>query len=98
MVYLLVFAFSVGLSEAPLVGINCEPTQIDNALKVALDIQNTYVANGMKCEKRDGIYEWLCVKQDSIFTITLKKDEADCRQTPSRTLHQIRTLMKKPTL
>ena len=95
MVYLLVYTFAVTLMEPAQVPINCVPMSFDDAQEMVRKLQ---AQSSMKCEKREGIYEWMCNNNNFLWVHTIKKDPEDCRQTPDRMMHHLRTMMKKPTL
>lgn len=97
-VFLLVYSINASLNEAPVVAQNCLANTFEFHHEFAQELTKQWTAMGAVCQKRDGIYEWICAAGDEMFTITIKKDEADCRATPQRTLNQLRTMMRKPTL
>lgn len=97
MVYLLIYTFALTLAEPPTIAVNCLPLNFDEAHQFVLEFQARKPY--MKCEKREGIYEWMCNNNNAYLWVhTIKKDPEDCRQTPDRMLDHLRTMMKKPTL
>lgn len=99
MIYLLVFAMNA-TTLVPNVATNCEPMSFEQGKEAAALFVGQFQSNGAVCSKRDGIYEWICAetKSNSMFTVTLKKELADCKATPARTANLLKTMTKKPTL
>jgi len=96
-VFLLVYAINASLNEQPTIVQNCVENTFDFHHQYAQELTKQWTGMGATCQKRDGIYEWLCAAGNEMFTISIKKDEADCKASPQRTLNQLRTMMKKPT-
>lgn len=99
-VYFLVFSLTATLNEpAEVIGKNCMPMKFEMASGLAeLLATDDFAKQGLSCQKREGMYEWLCLGSNEIRTITIMKDEADCKARPERTRNQLRMMMKKPTL
>ena len=99
MIYLLFFAINA-TALVPNVGTNCVFMPFSEGMEAAEVITKALAEKGAMCSKREGIYEWLCAEtsSNSMYTVTLKKELADCKATPARTANLLKTMTKKPTL